>query len=110
MVVVDPGFRWEDTNATANVVQAYLVEFEAVPSQGLGTGTRGLGNRDRDAPVPALHDHEEGGGGKARKGTVKGTPYVKLCNITTLISGSSAKLEWAKKVKSWLRMEMVNES
>ena len=71
MSVVDSWFSCKDTDATANVEQADLVEFEEVPSQGLGTSTRRLRNRNRDTPVPVMHD-----GGEARKGTVEGTPYV----------------------------------
>jgi len=63
MSVVDSWFSCKDTDATANIEQADLVEFEEVPSQGLGTSTRRLRNRNRDTPVAVLHD----GGGKQGK-------------------------------------------
>jgi len=99
MSVVDSWFSCKDTDATANIEQADLVEFEEVPSQGLGTRTRRLGNRDRDTPVPVLHD--EGGGSKER--------YCRrqsLCGVRsalTLLSGlrsNGTSPYMAKKVKS----------
>jgi hypothetical protein len=95
---LDSWFSCKDTDATANIEQADLVEFEEVPSQGLGTSTRRLRNRNRDTPVPVLHD---GGGSKER--------YCRrhsLCgarSALTLLSGLSSNGTspyMAKKVKS----------